>query len=89
MKDSPSSTTSPMITAPERQLSEREDDALAQIDASLSCGASLLRPMVKRMIAEGLDASHLYQLSVEGRRAVMTQSGLTPLNAPTWDELVS
>ena len=69
----------------DRRLSKPEQDALAWLDVSLSSGATLLRPMSKRMLAEGLYARLLYQRAVEARQYVMERKGYPPLRVPTWD----
>jgi hypothetical protein len=80
-------STSPETPNPVRPLSGPEREALAWLDVSLSSGATLLRPMIKRMLAEGLDAHRLYSSAVDARQYVMERNGYPPLRVPTWDEV--
>lgn len=83
-------STSPETSPPVKPQSELGWRASSEFDTSLSCGASLLRPMAKRMVREGLPVEtvrRLYLSAVEARQAVMAASGYPPLKVPTWEEL--
>lgn len=83
-----SSTTSPTTTAPVRPLSEQEDEELTWIEASLSSGATLLRPTLARIQEKGLDARKLYQIAIEGDAWIRGQSGLPQRKLPSYEDLI-
>ncbi len=54
---------------------------------SLKFGPQLLRPMVKRMTAKGLDVRRCYQLAVAIKQETRKDNGYPPMKVPTWKEL--
>ena len=87
MKENPPLSTSPEITEPARRMSDEERRAASEFRVSLKYGVKLLRPMVTRLLKEGLNVPGLYQRAVEEEQWIRGRNLLPPLVVPTWDEL--
>ena len=87
MGTTPSSTVPPEIQLHGTLRSEAESEAANKIFSNLRSGPIVLRLVLRRLKAKGINVQKLYLEEIEIWQEILMENFQPPLNFPTWDEV--